>query len=169
MECTIFLRNWHNIVLKSTSAVSLLNFINEGSNGEKGIHKMRESYDSLTHWAQIKAEGHVVVPILRGKSNLCYNWPITWTECTLRLKNWGNKAFKSLTLLMMARIRRRGHTRGENLISPLPWASCKDNRGQVVVPIPREGSRLQQLGLQVESWRMQVESGAEMCTFWELP
>jgi hypothetical protein len=120
MECTIFLRNWHNIVLKSISAVSLLDFINEGSNEEKGIHKMRESYDSLTHWAQIKAEGHVVVPILRGKSNLCCNWPITWTECTLRLKIWPNKVFKSLTLLLMARIRRSGHTKGENLISPFP-------------------------------------------------
>jgi hypothetical protein len=41
--------------------------------GEKGMHKMRESYDSLTHWAQIKAEGHVVVPILREKSNLSDN------------------------------------------------------------------------------------------------
>jgi hypothetical protein len=36
MECTIVLRNWHNIVLKSISAVSLLNFINEGSNGGEG-------------------------------------------------------------------------------------------------------------------------------------
>jgi hypothetical protein len=51
----------------------LLNFINEGSNGEKGMHKMRESYDSLAYWAQIKAEGHAVVPILREKSNLPHN------------------------------------------------------------------------------------------------
>jgi hypothetical protein len=48
----------------------LLNFINEGSKGEKGMHKMRESYDSLAYRAQTKAEGHAVVPILREKSNL---------------------------------------------------------------------------------------------------
>jgi hypothetical protein len=60
-------------VLKTISAVSLLDFINEGSNGEKGMHKMRESYDPLTHWTQIKVEGHVVVPILREKSNFCNN------------------------------------------------------------------------------------------------
>jgi hypothetical protein len=101
MECTIFLRNWYNIALKSISAVSLLNFINEGSGGEKGMHKMRESYDSLTHWAQIKVEGHVVVPILREKNNLCDNWPITWTECTPRLKNWCNKVFKSLNAVSL--------------------------------------------------------------------
>jgi hypothetical protein len=48
----------------------LLNFINEGPNREKGMHKMKESYDSLTHWAQIKLGAHVVVPILREKSDL---------------------------------------------------------------------------------------------------
>ncbi len=56
MECTILLRNTHNIVLKCMSAVSLLNFINEGWNQE-GMYKRRESYESLAHWAQIKGAG----------------------------------------------------------------------------------------------------------------
>jgi hypothetical protein len=43
----------------------------------------------------------VVVPILREKSNLSDNWPITWTECTLRLKNWRNKVLKSLTAVSL--------------------------------------------------------------------
>ncbi len=152
MECTVFLRNWHNIVSKSISAVSLLNFINQGSNGEKGMHKMRESYDSLTHWAQIKRGDHVVVPILRETSKLPDNQPITWTECTLRLKNWCNKVFKSLTAVSLLNFINDGTnqkkgtyktlTKRANLISPLPcatsakgkrnlyssieWTNCKD-------------------------------------------
>jgi hypothetical protein len=56
MECILQLKNWRNKGFKSLTAVSLLNFINDGTNQKKGTYKMCESYKSLCNISQGKKE-----------------------------------------------------------------------------------------------------------------